>query len=80
MSRACAIGYSFGAAVALRAAQDPRIDRLVLIAPPTRLHDFSALESLGKRALVVCAHHDAWCDRVPLAASAGRAPGGDPAR
>jgi alpha/beta superfamily hydrolase len=66
MPKACAIGYSFGAAVALRAARDPRIDRLVLIAPPTRLHDFSALQSLGKRALVVCAHHDAYCDRSLL--------------
>jgi alpha/beta superfamily hydrolase len=66
MPRACAVGYSFGAAVALSAAADPRIDRLVLIAPPTRLHDFSALESLGKPALVVCAHHDAYCDRSAL--------------
>src|SRR5437016_4475922 len=32
----CAVGYSFGAAVALACAADPRIDRLVLIAPPTR--------------------------------------------
>jgi alpha/beta superfamily hydrolase len=66
MPRVCAVGYSFGAAVALAAAPDPRIDRVVLIAPPTRLHDFSALESLAKSALVVCAHHDACCDRSAL--------------
>src|SRR5436853_5330379 len=37
MSAACAIGYSFGAAVALQAAEDPRIARVALIAPPTAL-------------------------------------------
>lgn len=66
MPKACAVGYSFGAAVALAAAPDPRIDRIVLIAPPTRLHDFSPLASLDKPALVVCAHHDAYCDRAAV--------------
>jgi len=66
MPVACAVGYSFGAAVALQAAADPRIDRVVLIAPPTRLHDFSALAALRKPALVVCAHHDGYCDRSAL--------------
>jgi len=32
-----AVGYSFGAAVALEGAQEARIGRLVLIAPPTKL-------------------------------------------
>src|SRR4051812_27845175 len=34
---ACAVGYSFGAAVALAAARDARIERLVLVPPPTEL-------------------------------------------
>jgi hypothetical protein len=38
----------------------------VLIAPPTALADFSALASVTKPLLVVCAHHDAYCDRSAL--------------
>jgi alpha/beta superfamily hydrolase len=67
MHAVCAVGYSFGAAVALEAAGDPRVDRLVLIAPPTKLYDFGALARLRKPVLVVCAHHDAYCDRSTLA-------------
>src|SRR5438309_1094877 len=66
MRSVCAVGYSFGAAVALEAARDPRVERIVLIAPPTRLYDFGALARVQKPALVVCAHHDAWCDRGSL--------------
>ena len=62
----CAIGYSFGAAVVLAAARDPRISRVILVAPPTTLADFSALSTLDKPALVVCAHHDPLCDRARL--------------
>ena len=63
---ACAIGYSFGARVALEAAQDPRISQLILVAPPNRLADFSALASVHKPLFVLCAHHDNWCDRAAL--------------
>jgi alpha/beta superfamily hydrolase len=63
---ACAVGYSFGAAVALEAAADPRIVSLALIAPPTRLYDFVALSALRKPLLIVCAHDDDWCDRGAL--------------
>jgi uncharacterized protein len=66
MPRACAVGYSFGAAVVLEAADDPRIERVVLIAPPTRLYDFGALGKLRKPALVVCADQDAWSERSAL--------------
>ena len=66
MQAACAIGYSFGAKVALAAAQDPRISQLVLVAPPNTLADFSALASVQKPLLVLCAHHDAFCDRAAL--------------
>lgn len=62
----CAVGYSFGAKVALEAAGDPRISQLVLIAPPTALAGFSGLASLQKPLLVVCAHHDPYCDRSAL--------------
>ena len=61
-----AVGYSFGAAVALEGAQEARIGRLVLIAPPTKLYDFAALRAVRKPLLVVCAHHDSLCDRSAL--------------
>jgi hypothetical protein len=60
---ACAVGYSFGAAVALAAARDARIERIVLVAPPTSLADFSALARLAKPALVACGEDDPLCDR-----------------
>jgi alpha/beta superfamily hydrolase len=66
MPAACAVGYSFGAKVALDAARDARISHLVLIAPPNRLADFSAVKSITKPLFVVCAHHDSYCDRSAL--------------
>lgn len=66
MSSVCAVGYSFGAAVALEAARDERIGSLALIAPPTALYDFAALAEVRKPLLVVCAHHDRYCDRSAL--------------
>jgi uncharacterized protein len=66
MAEACAVGYSFGAAVTLEAAQDARVGRLVLIAPPTQLYDFAAISALRKPLLIVCAHHDRYCDRGAL--------------
>ena len=66
MTSVCAVGYSFGAAVALAAAQDARVGQLVLIAPPTALHDFGALAAVRKPTLVVCAHHDSFCHRGAL--------------
>jgi alpha/beta superfamily hydrolase len=66
MPAACAVGYSFGAKVALEAARDPRISQVALIAPPNKLADFSALETLQKPLLLVCAHHDTYCDRSAL--------------
>lgn len=62
----CCIGYSFGAAVALQAAQDGRIAKLVLIAPPTALADFAPLGELRKPVLVVCAHQDPLSDSRAL--------------
>jgi alpha/beta superfamily hydrolase len=66
LSAACAVGYSFGAKVVLEAAQDARVSHVVLIAPPNKLADFGSLKGLGKPLLVVCAHHDSYCDRAQL--------------
>ncbi len=63
----CAVGYSFGAAVALAAASDDRVEKLVLVAPPTRMIDFAGLSKLSKPVLVALAEHDAWSDRAQLA-------------
>lgn len=62
----CAVGYSFGAAVVLSAAQDPRIASIILVAPPTALFDFSALLLVQKPVLVLCAHQDSLCERSAL--------------
>ena len=62
----CAIGYSFGACVAVADHAYARWDRLVLVAPPTQLCDLSALASLQNPVLVVCAQHDPLCDRKVL--------------
>jgi len=66
MKPACAVGYSFGAAVALEAARQDAIGQLVLIAPPTQVFDFGELASVTKPTLVVCAHRDTFCDRAAL--------------
>lgn len=66
MPAVCAVGYSFGAKVALEAAQDARVSHLVLVAPPNELGDFARLRDVRKPLLVVCAHHDSYCDRKQL--------------
>jgi alpha/beta superfamily hydrolase len=62
----CAVGYSFGAAVVLSAAEDPRIERLVLVAPPTTLFDLAPLASVRKPLLVVAGHRDPYVDRAAV--------------
>ena len=71
MPSVCAVGYSFGAAVALAAAEDGRVGQLALIAPPTTLHDFAALAAVRKPTLVVCAHDDSFCHRGALSLPGG---------
>ena len=68
----CAVGYSFGAAVVASAAKDVSVDRVVLIAPPTVLWDFSALRELKKPVFVACAEHDPFCDRTRLRGMLGQ--------
>ena len=54
-----AVGYSFGAWVALSAgAADPRISTLVGIAPPLNGHDFDAVRSAGKPTFLVHGERD----------------------
>ena len=62
----CAVGYSFGAKVALEASADPRVSHLVLIAPPNKLSDFTRLSAVQKPVFIVCAHHDSYSDRLTL--------------
>jgi alpha/beta superfamily hydrolase len=68
----CAVGYSFGAAVVVSAAKDISVDRIVLIAPPTALWDFSGLRQLEKPVFVACAEHDPFCDRTRLRGMLGQ--------
>jgi alpha/beta superfamily hydrolase len=48
-----ACGYSFGAAAAVRAAAHPRVDRVILVAPPPALVSPEAIARLGCATLVV---------------------------
>jgi hypothetical protein len=71
-ARGALVGYSFGARVALGLAlRDPRVERLALVAPPTKLMDFTPLATLRIPALVVAAHLDDWCDRPWLSSIEG---------
>ncbi len=61
-----ACGYSFGAAAAVRAAeQTPRVRKLVLVAPPPALIAPARIAALRARTLVLAGDRD---DFVPLAA------------
>lgn len=61
-----ACGYSFGAAAAVRAAAGhPRVDRLILVAPPPSLISPEAIAASGKRVLAITGALD---DLAPAAA------------
>lgn len=70
-----ACGYSFGAAAAVRVALDePRIDRLILVAPPPAMLPPGAFERLARPALVLVGELDSLADPEALrdlAAAAG---------
>jgi alpha/beta superfamily hydrolase len=54
-----ACGYSFGAGAAVRAsAGQPRVRRLVLVAPVPALIDAEALRAFGGSVLAICGGHD----------------------
>lgn len=55
-------GFSFGSWIAARlAASDPRIEQLILIAPPLHRSDFALLETLATPKLVVQGTEDQLC-------------------
>lgn len=67
-----AAGYSYGAAIAVRAAaRHRRIRRLLLVSPPPPLLDRAALESFPGAVLVVTAEHDQYAPPADLEALAG---------
>jgi alpha/beta superfamily hydrolase len=63
-----AAGYSFGAAAAARAsAGQPRVSRLVLVAPPLPLLDKDSLGEDGRDVLLLTGEHDALAPAAALA-------------
>jgi uncharacterized protein len=70
-----AAGYSFGAGAALRAAaEQPRITRLLLVAPPPSLLDASALGSGDREVLILAGERDSLAPADALAELAESAP------
>jgi alpha/beta superfamily hydrolase len=67
-----ACGYSFGAASAVRAAaRDPRVRRLVLVAPPPTLTDAEALGAFAGPVLAVVGERDVLAPPDAVAAMLG---------
>lgn len=65
-------GFSFGAYVALRAAQEIAVERLVTIAPPVNLYDFSNLAAPDCPWLLIQGTHDEVVPAKDVARWAGR--------
>jgi alpha/beta superfamily hydrolase len=65
-----AAGYSFGAAAALCAQDEPRVRTLVLVAPPPSLLDRGALAACRREVWIVTGEHDAIAPAGPLEALA----------
>jgi alpha/beta superfamily hydrolase len=62
-----AAGYSFGAAAAVRTASaNPRVRRLLLVAPPPALLDVGALAQFRGSALVVVGSNDSFASTAEL--------------
>lgn len=60
-------GYSFGAAAAVRAAAPhPRVERLVLVAPPTALIAPGSLEQVAQPTLLVVGSADSIASETAL--------------
>ncbi len=70
-----AAGYSFGAGAALRAAvEQPRITRLLLVAPPPSLLDAAALGSGDREVLILTGERDTLAPADVLAELAASTP------
>ncbi len=70
-----ACGYSFGAAAAVRAALVvPSIRSLILVAPPTSMMDFSALQNFQGRIVLIAGEKDEWVNAEVLAEFVSDAP------
>jgi hypothetical protein len=70
-----AAGYSFGAAAAVRAASDqPRVRRLLLVAPPPALLDAEALRAGEREILLLAGEHDSIASPAALEALARELP------
>ena len=73
--RLVAGGYSFGAAAALRVgAFTPRVDRLLLVAPPPALVEPAAIAASGRRTLVLVGEYDTIAPAGALRAALVSAP------
>ena len=70
---AAMLGYSFGAAVAMRAgAELAEVDTIVAIALPIVMGDFSAAGQSGKRIVLIAGDRDDYCPAHALEALARR--------
>lgn len=58
--RAVVAGYSFGAWIASRLADDPRVAALALVSPPIGMFDFSGVQKFQGPLLVVSGRRDAF--------------------
>jgi hypothetical protein len=73
--RLVAGGYSFGAAAAVRVgAPSPRVDRLLLVAPPPALLAPAAIAASGRRTLVLVGEYDAIAPARELESAFAGAP------
>jgi uncharacterized protein len=67
------VGYSFGAAVGLKAgAASDRVAALVGVAPPTMMYSFDFLSENSKPLLLAAGSLDEFCDAAALQPFAGR--------
>jgi alpha/beta superfamily hydrolase len=70
-----AAGYSFGAGAAQHtAAGEPRVRRLVLIAPPPAMLDLARLDEFPGKTLLLAAGEDAWAPAAELQSIAADRP------
>lgn len=73
--RLVAAGYSFGAAATLNAAaEQPRVDRLVLVAPPPAMLDAERLRGEQRDVLLLAGEHDTLAPPAALEALVAELP------